>query len=447
MTGKNKSLLVGLFNAGSLGTGHDELIATVLRYDVDIMAINETWLREGEIDRAPVIPGYKLRHTPRPPGKRMRGGGVGINEKFYTCCDEPYLDITFNITMRRKTLFYTVNLIIPCMGISFLTVLVFYLPSDSGEKVSLSISILLSLTVFFLLLAEIIPPTSLVVPLLGKFVLFTMILDTFSICVTVVVLNVHFRSPQTHSMAPWVRRVFIHVLPRLLAMRRPHYRPDPHRYRPHYRPDPHRYPHYRTDPHRYPHYRPDPHRYPHYRPDPHRYPHYRPDPHRYPHYRPDPHRYPHYRPDPHRYPHYRPDPHRSRFAGVWEGLAAAEVAGSPCRLHAGPGGAPGGGAGAGDALRRCTRCPELHKAIDGINYIAEQTRKEEESTRVKEDWKYVAMVLDRLFLWIFTLAVLVGSAGIILQAPTLYDERAPIDVRLSEIAYTAAKPRPPLPPR
>ncbi|XP_026837495.1 acetylcholine receptor subunit alpha-like isoform X2 [Drosophila erecta] len=101
------------------------------------------------------------------------------NEKFYTCCDEPYLDITFNITMRRKTLFYTVNLIIPCMGISFLTILVFYLPSDSGEKVSLSISILLSLTVFFLLLAEIIPPTSLVVPLLGKFVLFTMILDTF----------------------------------------------------------------------------------------------------------------------------------------------------------------------------------------------------------------------------------------------------------------------------
>ena len=88
-------------------------------------------------------------------------------------------------------------------------------------QVSLSISILLSLTVFFLLLAEIIPPTSLVVPLLGKFVLFTMILDTFSICVTVVVLNVHFRSPQTHTMAPWVRRVFIHILPRLLVMRRP----------------------------------------------------------------------------------------------------------------------------------------------------------------------------------------------------------------------------------
>lgn len=132
-----------------------------------------------------------------------------------------YPDITFELTMRRKTLFYTVNLIIPCVGISFLTVLVFYLPSESCEKISLSISIMIALTVFFLLLAEIIPPTSLVIPLLGKYLLFTMILVTLSICVTVVVLNVHFRSPATHIMSPWMRRVFIEILPRLLFMKRP----------------------------------------------------------------------------------------------------------------------------------------------------------------------------------------------------------------------------------
>ncbi len=46
---------------------------------------------------------------------------------------------------------------------------------------------------FFLLLAEIIPPTSLAVPLLGKYLLFTMILVSLSIMVTVGILNVHFR--------------------------------------------------------------------------------------------------------------------------------------------------------------------------------------------------------------------------------------------------------------
>ncbi|KAF7489253.1 Acetylcholine receptor subunit alpha-like 1 [Sarcoptes scabiei] len=139
---------------------------------------------------------------------------------FYSCCETPYIDITFNLTLRRKTLFYTFNLIIPCVLISFLSILVFYLPSDSGEKVSLSISIMLSLVVFFLLLAEIIPPTSLTVPLLGRYLLFTMILITLSSVATIAVLNVNFRSPSTHVMAPWVKRLFIQILPKYLCMQR-----------------------------------------------------------------------------------------------------------------------------------------------------------------------------------------------------------------------------------
>ena len=59
------------------------------------------------------------------------------NEVIYDCCPEPYLDITFVIKIRRRTLYYFSNLIIPCLLISSMAVLGFTLPPDSGEKLSL----------------------------------------------------------------------------------------------------------------------------------------------------------------------------------------------------------------------------------------------------------------------------------------------------------------------
>ena len=52
----------------------------------------------------------------------------------------------------------------------------------------------------------------------------------------------------------------------------------------------------------------------------------------------------------------------------------------------------------GEAQQRKQSVLYLHKIII--------IRREEDSNKVREDWKYVAMVLDRLFLWIFTVAVI-----------------------------------------
>lgn len=111
----------------------------------------------------------------------------------------------------------------PIMAISLLTVLVFYLPYESGEKITLSISIFLTLTVFFLLLSDMNPPTSLVIPLLGKYLLFTMIVVTLSIVLTVTTLSIYFRSPSTHTITPWQQRVFTEILPQVLCMKRPNH--------------------------------------------------------------------------------------------------------------------------------------------------------------------------------------------------------------------------------
>uniref|UniRef100_A0A0L8GJF5 Neurotransmitter-gated ion-channel transmembrane domain-containing protein n=1 Tax=Octopus bimaculoides TaxID=37653 RepID=A0A0L8GJF5_OCTBM len=43
------------------------------------------------------------------------------------------------------------------------------------------------------------------------------------------------------------------------------------------------------------------------------------------------------------------------------------------------------------------------------------------------DWKFVAMVLDRFFLYIFTSTCLAGTLCIFLYAPSLYDHRIPME--------------------
>ncbi|KFV81537.1 Neuronal acetylcholine receptor subunit alpha-7, partial [Struthio camelus australis] len=130
------------------------------------------------------------------PGKR--------NELYYECCKEPYPDVTYTVTMRRRTLYYGLNLLIPCVLISALALLVFLLPADSGEKISLGITVLLSLTVFMLLVAEIMPATSDSVPLIAQYFASIMVIVGLSVVVTVLVLQFHHHDPQAGKMPRWV---------------------------------------------------------------------------------------------------------------------------------------------------------------------------------------------------------------------------------------------------
>lgn len=80
-----------------------------------------------------------------------------------------------------------------------------------------------------------------------------------------------------------------------------------------------------------------------------------------------------------------------------------------------------------------------------------------------QDWGFVAMVLDRLFLWLFTTASLFGTFSILCEAPALwvsvwcdfrlmsnngknsysYDDTEPIDIKISIIAQKIFNITPP----
>ncbi|XP_028819466.1 cholinergic receptor, nicotinic, alpha 11 isoform X2 [Denticeps clupeoides] len=151
------------------------------------------------------------------------------NEVFYDCCKEPYVDVTFVVTIRRRTLYYALNLLIPCVLLSSMTLLIFLLPADSGEKISLGITVLLSLTVFMLLVAEIMPATSDSIPLIGQYFASIMIIVGMSVIATVVVLQYHHHDPNGGNMPKWVQLILLQWVAWFLRMKRPGEAEDPER--------------------------------------------------------------------------------------------------------------------------------------------------------------------------------------------------------------------------
>nr|XP_055223354.1 acetylcholine receptor subunit beta isoform X2 [Gorilla gorilla gorilla] len=217
-----------------------------------------------------------------------------------------------------------------------------------GEKMGLSIFALLTLTVFLLLLADKVPETSLSVPIIIKYLMFTMVLVTFSVILSVVVLNLHHRSPHTHQMPLWVRQIFIHKLPLYLRLKRPKPERD-------LMPEP---PHcsspgsdwgrgtdeyfIRKPPSDF------------------------------------------LFPKPNRFQPELPAPDLRRFID-------------------GPN-------------RAVALLPELREVVSSISYIARQLQEQEDHDALKEDWQFVAMVVDRLFLWTFIIFTSVGTLVIFLDA-------------------------------
>jgi len=92
-----------------------------------------------------------------------------ISSRFETC-----IALTTRRRRRRRLIYLFIiksplNIILPCISLNVLSLLAFCLPPDAGEKVTLGITVLLSYSVFMLLVAENMPPTSEFVPLIGKF--------------------------------------------------------------------------------------------------------------------------------------------------------------------------------------------------------------------------------------------------------------------------------------
>ncbi|XP_025197410.1 neuronal acetylcholine receptor subunit alpha-7-like isoform X1 [Melanaphis sacchari] len=277
----------------------------------------------------------------------------------YGCCPEPYVDITFIIKIRRRTLYYFFNLIVPCVLISSMALLGFTLPPDCGEKLTLGVTILLSLTVFLNLVAETLPQVSDAIPLLGTYFNCIMFMVASSVVLTLVVLNYHHRTADIHTMGPWVKCFFLLWLPWILCMQRPgkdiSFKAIRSRY---------------TD---------------------------------------------------RKGIELRERSSRSLLANVLDIDDDFRASVLSHRVY--NNGAASSSSTASESRSVCTySARELQLILQEVRYITDHMRKQQDDQEVINDWKYAAMVVDRFCLIVFTFFTLVATVAVMYSAPHIIVE-------------------------
>ena len=99
--------------------------------------------------------------------------------------------LEYTLVLERRKPFYEQNMILPTVLTSSMSILVFLLPPESGEKISLAITIFLALSLNMLVISDHIPVNSLQIPVVSKYCLFSLGTITVSLWMSIIVINIH----------------------------------------------------------------------------------------------------------------------------------------------------------------------------------------------------------------------------------------------------------------
>ncbi|CAB1450857.1 unnamed protein product [Pleuronectes platessa] len=60
--------------------------------------------------------------------------------------------------------------------------------------------------------------------------------------------------------------------------------------------------------------------------------------------------------------------------------------------------------------------PNLKSAISAVTYMTEQLKRQDTDATMTGDWQFIALVVDRLFLWLFVIITTLGTLAMFLDA-------------------------------
>lgn len=127
----------------------------------------------------------------------------------------PFPEVHFVIHVKRKPLFYVTNIILLSLLLAVLVVTMCKLPPESGEKISMGVALLLSFSMFILMINNYIPETS-AVPLIVAYIILFMSLTALAIMESVLVLYC-FHHTEVAPPPEWVRFLVFNIMCKCLC--------------------------------------------------------------------------------------------------------------------------------------------------------------------------------------------------------------------------------------
>ncbi|XP_041453379.1 neuronal acetylcholine receptor subunit alpha-10-like [Lytechinus variegatus] len=125
--------------------------------------------------------------------------------KNWTCCTNPYSEIHYLLIFKRQPAYYVITLIVPGSVLSMVSLLVFFMPPDSEEKVALASSNLLAMLLFQELVSTSMPPIGDQFPLIGSFFVASIVVSTFSILASLFIMHLHNKDNRPVPM--WLQKL------------------------------------------------------------------------------------------------------------------------------------------------------------------------------------------------------------------------------------------------
>ncbi|CAG5136341.1 unnamed protein product [Candidula unifasciata] len=96
------------------------------------------------------------------------------------------------LKLQRRSTYYVLNVIVPAVTVSLLSLLTFVVPVESGERLAYALTNLLSLSVYITYIGSIMPSSSVDLPIILRYLVSLFIISSMCVVMTVIVIAVRW---------------------------------------------------------------------------------------------------------------------------------------------------------------------------------------------------------------------------------------------------------------